>query len=113
MNRNLILWISILTGPIIWLISFQANFALVPWACIFQGKLALYLVTVFALLVCAASAITAWREWRAVGRELDFEGSGALPRTRMMALSGIVLSVSFSLVILAQAIPEVILRECQ
>jgi len=113
MNRNLILWASILAGPIVWLISFQANFALVPWACIFQAKLTLYLVSVFALLACAASGWVAWREWRALGTELDFEGSGELPRSRMMALSGVVLSTGFFLVVLAQAIPEVILRDCQ
>ncbi len=113
MNRNLILWISILAGPFVWLISFQANFALVPWACIWQGKLALYLVSVVGLIACGASSFAAWREWRELGRQMEFEGPGALPRSRMMALSGIVLSIGFFMVILAQAIPEVILRECQ
>lgn len=113
MNRNLILWTSILAGPIVWLISFQANFALVPWACIWQAKLALYFVSLLALLACAASGFVAWREWRELGRQVEFEGAGALPRSRMMAFSGVVLSCGFFIVVLAQAIPEVILRECQ
>jgi hypothetical protein len=113
MKRNVILWASILAGPLVWLISFQANFALVPWACIFQGKVALYLVSLLALAACAVSGLVAWREWRSLGRELNFDGSGALPRSRMMAFSGVVLSTGFFLVVLAQAIPEVILRECQ
>jgi hypothetical protein len=113
MNRNAILWTSILAGPIVWLISFQTNFALVPWACIFQAKLALYVVTLIALIACAGSGFLAWREWRALGAELNFEGPGPAPRSRMMALSGVVLSTGFFLVIVAQAIPEVILKDCQ
>lgn len=113
MNRNLILWTSILAGPIVWLISFQTNFALVPWACIWQAKVTLYLVSLAALLVCAGSGVVAWREWRSLGREMEFEGAGALPRSRMMALSGVALSTGFFIVTLAQLIPEVVLRDCQ
>lgn len=113
MSRNFILWTSILAGPIVWLVSFQANFALVPWACIWQAKLTLYLVSLIALLACAGSGFMAWREWRTLGVELEFEGSGSLPRSRMMALGGVVLSAGFFMVILAQAIPEIMLRDCQ
>src|SRR5207302_7538129 len=53
MSRNAALWTGVLAGPIIWLLSFEANFALAPWACIFQAKLALYIVSILALVLAA------------------------------------------------------------
>jgi hypothetical protein len=113
MKRDLALWTGILTGPIIWLLSFEANFALAPWACVFQAKLALYVVSIIALAVAAASGLLAWREWEALGREWPGDGEGTLPRSRVMAVGGILMSAMFFLVILAQAIPELMLRACQ
>ena len=37
MNRNLILWTSILAGPIVWLISFSDEFRTVRRACIWHA----------------------------------------------------------------------------
>ena len=113
MSRDFALWTGLLAGPIVWLISFEANFALAPWACVFQAKLALYVVSIVALLLAAASGFLAWRQWSALGRELPGDGGGGLPRLRVMALGGVLLSAMFFLVILAQAIPEVVLGACQ
>ena len=41
------------------------------------------------------------------------EGAGSLPRARMMALAGMVFGVGFALVVIAQAIPELVLGACQ
>ncbi len=69
MSRDLALWTGILVGPIVWLISFQANFALVPWACILQAKLALYLVSLVALVLSGAAGLLAWRQWSELGKK--------------------------------------------
>ncbi|MFL6354762.1 MAG: hypothetical protein ACJ74Z_23320 [Bryobacteraceae bacterium] len=113
MTRELALWTGVLAGPIVWLFSFEAKFALVPWACIFQAKLALHIVSLLALALAAGSGLLAWRQWNELGRELPGEGGGALPRSRIMAVGGVLLSSLFFLVILAQAIPEVLLGVCE
>jgi hypothetical protein len=112
MTRDLALWTGLLAGPIVWLISFEANFALAPWACVTQGKAALYVVSILALLLSAGSGLLAWREWDELGKESPGDGEGALPRSRVMAIGGVLLSVLFFLIILAQAIPEVMLQAC-
>jgi hypothetical protein len=112
MTRDLALWTSLLAGPIVWLISFEANFALSPWACVTRGKAALYAVSILALLLSAGSGLLAWREWGELGKEPPGDSEGALPRRRMMAMGGVLLSGLFCLVILAQAIPELILKAC-
>jgi hypothetical protein len=113
MKRNLLLWTGVLAGPAVWLMSFEANFALAPWACIFQAKLALYVISLVALALCAASGMLAWRQWTELGREWPGGAGGALPRSRIMAIGGVLLSAMFFIVVLAQAIPEVLLEACE
>jgi len=113
MNRDLALWTGILAGPIVWLISFETLFALNPWACTFQTKLALYLVSIVAFVLSLASGLLAWREWSTLGREADPKGGDILSRSRAMAFAGILVSTLTCLIILAQSIPELVLGACQ
>ena len=112
-THNLALWTGVLAGPVVWLFSFQANFTLAPWACEFNTKVALFLVTIAALLLVAGSGLLAWREWSALGRVSPDDTAGAMGRSRIMALGGVLLSAMFFLVIVAQAIPELILEACE
>jgi hypothetical protein len=112
-TRNLALWTGVLAGPVVWLLSFQANFTLAPWACEFNTKIALFLVTIAALILVSGSGWLAWREWTALGRIAPDEADGAVGRSRIMALGGVLLSAMFFLVILAQSIPELILGACE
>lgn len=121
MSRDRALWTGILAGPIVWLISFEALFALNPWACIFQTKLALYIVSIVAFALSLAAGLLAWRQWKELGREADPSARGApsqertdtLSRSRLMAFGGVILSALACLIIVAQAIPELILEACQ
>lgn len=113
MKRDVILWTGVLGGPIVWLFSFEAKYALAPWACTFQDKMGLYLVSLAALVLCAGSGILAWREWTALGKEWPGGGGGTEARSRIMAIGGVLMSAMFFLVVLAQAIPEVLLQACE
>lgn len=113
MSRDLALWTGLLAGPTVWLMSFEALFALNPWACIFQTKLALYAVSLGAFVISGAAGLVAWNQWKILGSQLSAETGGALARSRMMAFGGIILSVFSCLIIVAQAIPELVLESCQ
>ncbi|MBV8866262.1 MAG: hypothetical protein JO210_12790 [Acidobacteriaceae bacterium] len=113
MNRDLALWIGVLGGPLIWLCSFEARFALAPWACTFQSKAALFAVALAALALCAASTWLALKQWKSLGKQGPTSEEGALPRSAFMAIGGIVLSTGCFLIVLAQAIPEMILGVCE
>lgn len=112
-TRDFALWTGILAGPVVWLISFELNFLLAPWACVFEDKLPLYIISIVALIISAASGSLAWREWKALGINPGDEDATGIPRARVMAVSGVLLSAMFFLVILAQAIPEIVLGACQ
>ncbi len=106
------MWISVLGGPLAWLSSFEARFALAPWACTFQNKLALFGVTLAALVVCAACAALGWTQWKALGEQGPSPEAGAVPRGNFMAIGGIVISAGCFMISLAQAIPEILLGAC-
>jgi hypothetical protein len=112
-KRDLALWAGILLGPLAWALSMGTNFALAPWACVWGWKTMLYVVTIVALVICAGSAALSWREWRHLGREMPGEAYGAVPRGRLMAFSGVILSAMAALIIIAQGIPQIMLGACQ
>lgn len=112
-KREWMVWTAVLAPPLIALLSQGANFALAPWACALQWKPALYVVSAVALAIAAGSGALLYGEWQRVGRELPGEGGGAVARTRMLAVVGLLLSAFSFLVILWQAVAEIILGACE
>jgi hypothetical protein len=113
MNRDSALWLLLMGGAAIWFLSFGTNFALAPWACTLQWKPALYWVSAIALALTALCGLASWRQWYRIGREYPGEASGAIASSRVLASGGVLLNGMFFLVILAQAIVEIILGACQ
>jgi hypothetical protein len=112
MPRTSLLWMAVAAGPAIWMLSFGANFSLAGWACQLHGKAAMYAVSLVALAIAAGSALLGWSQWQKLGRELPGEGGGAVPRSRILAIGGILLGAMSFLLILAQAIVQAMLGEC-
>jgi hypothetical protein len=113
MPRPSLIWIAIPAGPAIWFLSFGANFSLSGWVCQWQWQPALHAVSLVALAVAGGSALLGWSQWQKLGRAFPGETAGLIPRSRVLAIAGILLgSVSF-LLILAQAIVQVILGGCE
>ncbi len=111
-RRDVILWIAVLVGPVIWFAHQLANFALAPWACVLGWKPALYVISVVCLAIAAASGLLAHSQWQQLGRASAGEAGGSVPRARALAAGGMALSAMFFLVILAQGIAEAILGAC-
>jgi hypothetical protein len=113
MKRDLALWITVLAGPVLWLCAFLADFALHPFACIFQSKLALLGVYLAGIVLSLVSAFWAHRLWREVGPNFEVQDSGAIPRSRAMSIAGMAFGVGFAMVMFAQLIPILLLGACE
>lgn len=113
MKRATVLWLALLAGPAVWFTSLGANFALAPWACSLQWKPALFVVSLIALALTAASGFVAWKEWQRIGRDFPGEDGGDVASSRALASGGVLLSGMFFLVILTQGIVESVLGACQ
>ncbi|HEY7209241.1 MAG TPA: hypothetical protein VH477_03140 [Bryobacteraceae bacterium] len=113
LTRDLILWLSLLAGPVLWLISFQAKFAWVPLTCAAQSRFATLLFSILALALTAIAGTVAWRQWRALQNGSPEIAGPGLAASRFLALGAIAFSAGFFLVILAQIVPDVVLEACQ
>jgi hypothetical protein len=96
--RQAVLGTGLVLAPLAWFASLEGNFALAPLACSGHGKGPLLLVSAMALALAILSGLMAWTQ-----RTLH----------RRLAISGAVISALCSLVIIAQAIPNLILGGCE
>jgi hypothetical protein len=64
------------------------------------------------VIVTLVAAFVGFRLWKLAGEEWPTEGGGPVSRTRFMAVGGILLSLFFTLFVIAQGIPTLILSPC-
>jgi hypothetical protein len=107
------LWIGLLLPPLAFLFNLELAYALVPVACSSRNVLPIHLVHLVSLLLVAAAGVLAWREWRRSGATWPDGEPGSIGRTRFLSGMGLLLSLQFTLVILAQWIPSFVLDPCQ
>jgi hypothetical protein len=107
------LWVGLLAGPLAALIQLEVNYALVPWVCNSKQTWTLHLVSLIALMVATAAGTLAFVNslWLCV--RFDDDGAGSIPRSRLMAAVGVLMSALTSLVIIAQWLPVFLYGPCQ
>ena len=91
----------------------EANYVLVRQACAAQRHVMLYVVTIVALVLTALVALMAYLTWRQEGAQWPGETADVATRTRFIAMVGLLGSVIFFLVTLAQGIATVYYDPCQ
>ena len=107
------LWTGLLTGPIIWFISLDANFALSRWVCTSRWKPAAWLVSLLALAVTAGAGLLSWSQWKQLGKQHAEAADHQLARPQAMAMGGALLSAGFLIVLAAQMLPELLMSGCE
>ena len=107
------LWVLIIAAPVIVAAEMQANFVLVRQACSMQRNIALYAVTVVAMVLTIATAMIAASIWKRAGAEWPTEAGDVATRIRFISVLGILSSAMSFLVILAQGIATVHFDPCQ
>ncbi|HEV2834533.1 MAG TPA: hypothetical protein VGW58_04395 [Pyrinomonadaceae bacterium] len=106
-------WLLIVTPALICAAAMQTNYVLVRQACSAQRNLMLYVVTIVALLLTLGVALLAYATWRHAGAEWPGETADVATTTRFISMLGILGSVIFFLVTLAQGIATVYYDPCQ
>lgn len=106
------LWFGFLAGPAAWFAHLMIGYIVGAYLCQADATWALHLFTLGAVAVCAVSGVVSWRLWRETGSVREPEGGGVLGRTRFMALSGVVLSALFALIVVTAGLSNVFLEPC-
>jgi hypothetical protein len=105
-------WAGIFAGPIAWAFDLQLSYSLVQWTCGGGPVVVLYVIPLGALSMIAAGAYGSWVALqRGSARERE-DGSQPDERGRFMAVLGLLMCAFFGLVVIAGAIPRVILDAC-
>jgi hypothetical protein len=107
------LWVGLLLAPIAFLINLEVAYAFVPAACSTRNELPVHLTHLVCLMLTLVGLLTAWRSWKLTGSTWPGEEGDPLARSRFMAGVGLLVSAMFTLVIVAQWIPSLILDPCQ
>ena len=108
-----VLWAGLLLAPTAFLLNLELAYAVVPHACSSQNRLPVHLVHLVCLAIALVGGAFALRSWRYCGETWPGEEGGPVSRSRFMAGLGLLLSVLFALVIVAQWIPSFVLSPCQ
>lgn len=105
------LWGGVMLAPAAFLLNLQITYAVVTLNCS-DAEPWLHLSSLATLLLALGGGWLAWREWRRTGEGWPGDGEGAVPRSRFLAVLGLLSSSLFALVILAQWLPVLVLGPC-
>ncbi len=119
-ERQRILWVGLLTGPVVYALYFISGYLLVEFACqvgVLQttiGGLSLYAVLVLMLTLMAAlitllTGLSNFRRWRHRPPVKPDAPDSAVP---FMLFGGFLLSTLFTTMILLTGIPFLVLQSC-
>jgi hypothetical protein len=112
-RQDFLLWVAILSGPILWLVQFQARYSLVAWTCSSDKSFVLPIIGIVFLLLAAGGGVLSWRIWVRTGRTWPEDVTGLpLGRVQFMSILGVMLNTLFALIIIAQIIPDFIFGPC-
>lgn len=96
----------------VWAVAFFVSYALVPTICQRGGLWILQVIPVVGFLLVLGAGGVSWRNWtRLAGQGGDPEQR--VERGRFMALAGMVLSLGFGLLVVAQLIPTFAVHPCR
>ena len=106
-------WIGFFLAPAAFFAHLQLTYVLVPWACVRNGELWIHLAGALSVVLAAVGAYVAWRTWQSGGRQEPGEAGGAMPRTRLLGVLGLGLSLMFALLLMGQWMTAFFFSPCQ
>ena len=113
-DRGLVLlWTSMLAGPLAFAINLQVGYALVKWAC---GREQAFLLPLVSVLALALTAWGTWLGWTCLVKVRDAaneEGGRLIDRSYFMAVVAIGLNALLALWILTTMFPQAVLSPCE
>ena len=107
------IWWMMFAGPIAWACDLGFSYVLAQHACSTGHHYVLHLITVVCAAIALSGFAAAWSAYDRLPEEAREEGARPMDRAHFQILFGIVVSLAFTVVIVAEAIPRWILNPCQ
>lgn len=107
------IWWTMFAGPFAWATDLGFSYALAQHSCSTGHHYVLHVITVLCALIALSGFATGWAAYKVLPHEASDEGVRPVDRTHFQILFGIIFSLAFTVVILAEAVPRWILSPCQ
>ena len=108
-----LLWTSMLSGPLAWGLNLQIGYALVKWACSREQTFLLLLVDALGLAGALAGAWLGWSCLVKIRDAADEQGARPIDRSHFMAVIAIGLNLLLGLLIATSTVHVFILSPCE
>jgi hypothetical protein len=105
--------IGFLGAPTVWALEFIISYAITQHACATGKYWELYLLSLVSCLLATGATFIAFRNLGLTSEKQSSDGGTPLDRTRFMAITGLMISAFFVVVIVAEAVPRFILSPCE
>jgi hypothetical protein len=103
---------GVYVGPAAWLLSTQANYALVPWICAHQVRL-VPLVALGLAMLSLFGGFLSWRAYRSSSVTPQSDSTGAGRPHRFVAIVGMAIAGLFTVVILVHGAAGLVFHGCE
>ena len=111
-RRQFWLWVGLLLPPIVWSVQLQTIYLLNENGCLTGNFLPVHITSFASLILSIVGGLIAWYCWTETDAEWKSEQGGTIPRSRFMAILGMMTSALFTLVIFAQWLPTALGVPC-
>lgn len=105
------LWYGILIGPLAWMADQQISYSLVAHSCSTGHHYLMLAISTISLLFAVSGVVVAAMNFSRT-RQATIEGGSVEDRSRFMSILGIGASLGWAIVIIAMAVPRVMLTPC-
>lgn len=108
------MWVGLLLAPAAFFTHLQAGYLLVLGDCGRDGgKWLVHGAALVAVMLAAVGVWAAWAAWVKSGRRMPGDEGTPTARTRLLAVSGLGLSIVLLLILIAQLVAGFIVPRCQ
>jgi len=108
-----LVWWAMFGGPFAWACDLGFSYVLQQHTCSTGHHYVLHVITVVCALIALSGRAAGWAAFTRVPREADDKGVRPMDRTHFQVMFGVVFSLAFTMVIIAEAVPRWILHPCQ
>ena len=106
-------WWTMFSGPFAWACDLGFSYVLEQHTCSTGHHYVLHVITVVCALIALSGFAAGWAAYHSLPREATDEGVRPMDRTHFQIIFGIVFSLAFTVVIVAEAVPRWIMSPCQ
>ena len=108
-----LIWWAMFGGPFAWACDLGFSYVLQQHTCSTGHHYVLHVITVVCALVALTGFLAGMAAYKRVPDDANDHGVRPMDRTHFQVLFGMVFSLAFTVVIIAEAVPRWILHPCQ